>query len=580
MRERGTPDGGDGMLKISPTDALAAALEKERAYRDVYGPASEPMAFEIARAADSLLMGDLLGFAPKGKLDRMELFIREWGINDALARTIPLEQGSAPFRLFPSRPENQAQVDDFLFSCGAIRLGEKMLAWLREGLVSGDYREHHDPDMGSLKVLVLTTADPSLGDEIVNRAWLRWEADGAVRAGRSREAALAAEHRKLEPQLARTCSLMRDAFPVYDEAYALMDLFEEQGAHYLERMFGRDLFGPDDVIGGFRFCDYLAAIRVLSGMQHLHLAVFRILRARHPSLDIRNLLAWPCSVEITAGLVARRLDCSVEEAARLLDPLTMSGVNAARHGAVGDPVWPALIRASRDTFIHPLFGLDVNPHLFLLTNLRHDHRGDWDRAANGREGRWQSELAELLDGSRYDQVRAKGLLLRKDGRHLTDIDFAAYDRGSGDLLLVQLKWQHPFDADDKTRRSMARNLVEGGNQWTEAVTGWLAEHGPEEMVKRLGFTLGASPRPCLLVLARYGAQFSGRADRDKRATWTSWPHFKKAWRHAGRKSARDLAHFIRRDVTEAKRRHKGVTTTFKVGGLGVLLNPSRVPSAP
>lgn len=568
------------MPKILPTEALIAALEKERAYRDAYGPASEPVAFEVARAADNLLMGDLLGFAPKGKLDRMELAIREWGINDAFARMIPPDQGSAPFRLFPSRPENQAQVDDFLFSCGAIRLGEKMLAWLREGLVSGDYREHHDPDIGPLKVLVLTTADPSLGDEIVNRMWLRWDADGKVRAGRSREAALMAEHRKLEPQLERMCGLIRDAFPVYDEAYALLGLFEDQAAHYLERMFGRDLFGPDDVIGGFPFRDYLAAVRVLSGMQHLHLAAFRILHARHPSLDVRNLLAWPCSAEITTGLVARSLDCTVEDAALLLQPLTMSGENAARHGAIGDSVWPALIRASRNTFIHPLFGLDVNPYLFLLTNLRHDHRADWDRAANGREGRWQSEFAEVLDGSRYDQVRAKGLLLRKEGRHITDVDFAAYDRNSGDLMLVQLKWQHPFDADDKTRRSMARNLVVGGNQWIEVVTGWLTEHGAEEMVKRLGFALGASPRPRLFVLARYGAQFSGRADRDERATWTSWPHFKKAWRHTSRRSARDLAHFIRRDATEVKRRHKGVATTFKVGDLGVLLNPSRAPSTP
>jgi hypothetical protein len=566
--------------KISPIEALVAALEKERAYRDAYGPASEPVAFEIARAADNLLMGDLLGFAPKGKLDRMELAIREWGINDAFARMIPLEQGSAPFRLFPSRPENQAQVDDFLFSCGAIRLGEKMLAWLREGLISGDYREHCSPDNDSLKVLVLTTADPSLGDEIVNRTWLRWEADDKVRVGRSREATLMVEFRRLEPQLGRMCSLIRGAFPVYDEAYALIDIFEGHAAHYLERMFGRDLFGLDDIVGGFRFRDYLAAIRVLSGMQHLHLAVFRILRSRHPSLDVRNLLAWPSSVEITVGLVSRRLDCAVEEAIRLLQPLTMSGENAVCHGAIGDPVWPALIRASRNTFIHPLFGLDVNPYLFLLANLRHDHRADWDRAANGREERWQSEFAELLDGSRYDQIRAKGLLLRKEGRHLTDVDFAAYDRNSGDLMLVQLKWQHPFDADDKARRSMARNLVEGGNQWTEAVMGWLTEHSAEEMVKRLGFALGASPQPRLFVLARYGAQFSGRADRDGRATWTSWPHFKKAWRHASRKSACDLACFIRRDTTEAKRRHNSVATTFKVGDLGVLLNPLRAPTTP
>ena len=172
-----------------------------------------------------------------------------------------------------------------------------------------------------------------------------------------------------------------------------------------------------------------------------------------------------------------------------------------------------------------------------------------------------------------------GMILRKDGRQLTDVDFTAYDRRSGDLLLVQMKWQHPIGADDKARRSMARNLAETGNQWIDTVSGWLERHGAEELVQRLGFQLGATPRPRLFVLARYHAQFSGSSDRDARAEWTSWPHFRKAWQHMGRRPARDLAKFIRRDSAEAKRRHASTGLTFVVGDLSVMLNPRSAPPA-
>lgn len=568
------------MTVSSPIEVLEAALDAARARRDMYGPASERVAFETARAADYVMMGDLLGFAPKGHTARMELAIRQWGINDAFARTIPSEPVAQQFRFFPSHPENQAQVDDHLFLCGSIRLGERMLGWLREGLVTGEYREHRHPERGRIRVLILNTADASLGDEAVNRTWLRWEADGKVRAGRAREAELAKALQKMEPQLARMCQLIGGAHPAYDEAFALLDAFVEFGSHYVDRMFGRDLLDPADVIGGLPFQDYLDTVRILSGLQHLHLAVLQLLRARHPGLEIRNLMAWPSAVETTRNLIARRLDCEGGAVDALLAPLTLSGSNASRHAASGDPVWPALIRASRDTFIHPLFGLDVNPHLFLLSNLRFEHRSDWDRATDGREERWQAELETLLTGSPYDQIRRDGLMLRDNGKDLTDIDFAAYNRVNGDLLLFQLKWQHPFDADDRARRSMGRNLVTKGNEWIEKVCDWTSNHGTGELVRRLGFTLGEEPRPRLVVLARYGAQFSGWSARDRRATWTSWPHFIKAWRHNVGKPARSLTDFIRRDAAEAKARYKAVSSPILIDDLGVLLNPTRVPPKP
>lgn len=166
---------------MDPIDALATALAGQRAYRDSYRPASESVLFELARAADDYLMREPLGMMPKNRIDRMALAIREHGINDALTQMLPAELTEGQFRLFPSLPANSQQCDDFLFACGSIRLGEKMLVWLREGLITGEYRED-DGEGGPLRVLILRTNNPSLGDEIINRSWLRWDSDTRARA--------------------------------------------------------------------------------------------------------------------------------------------------------------------------------------------------------------------------------------------------------------------------------------------------------------------------------------------------------------------------------------------------------------
>ena len=164
---------------------------------------------------------------------------------------MPEKLAEGPFRLFPSRPENQSRTDDFLRSCGSIQLAERMLGWLREGLVSGEYREDGSGEE-KFRVLLLRTADPSLGDEAIDRAWLRWESDARMRRMRSRERELMVRYRRIGPQPAGTCDLVRGAFPTYDAAYVMLDYFESCAEFYLDRMFGPDLLGPAISSAGFR----------------------------------------------------------------------------------------------------------------------------------------------------------------------------------------------------------------------------------------------------------------------------------------------------------------------------------------
>lgn len=560
----------------TPADILARAIADEKVHLSGYSPGSQAITLELVRALDRLFMSEVVEPKPHGVEERLHRRIMEWGMNEALLRALPPSLSDAPFKLFPSTPERQDQVDEFLFRCGTLTLAEQMAEWLREGLVSAEYRRHESEDRPVLRALVLRTADPSLGDEVIGRSGLAWESSLKTLRNRARERELALRHREVERELESRCVLLDGFVPFCPIDEPLCDFFEECAAVYLDRIFAQDMLGPDDRIGGFPFRDYLDTVRVLSGRQHRHLAMLRVLRRRHPEADLRNLLTHQAQAEELHAYVALRRGISPEIAERLLEPLTLSPGNLELHLRSRDPVWPSLIRTNKGTYIEPLFGLDINPYLFLAKSLRGAFEDEWSVLANRRERRWIEEMESLFAGSRLQTV-ARSTMLRQDGRDVTDIDFTAYDGQNGDLLLFQLKWQQPVGADDAARRSMGSNLIRTGNKWVAAVEGWIAEHGISELMRRLGLKISAEPRIRLFVVARYNAHFGGRSGRDDRAVWTSWAHFRKAWQHRSKRPTKDLVNFLRRQATEAKRRSGERTLTFPINDVTVLLNPRKVP---
>lgn len=227
----------------------------------------------------------------------------------------------------------------------------------------------------------------------------------------------------------------------------------------------------------------------------------------------------------------------------------------------------------------PTFGIDINPFLFLLTDLRFRYESDWFRVANNREHRWIDELAALFSAPKWEILR-HNLRLREDGKDLTDIDFATYDKEANELAVMQLKWQHPVGMDNRGRRSAGKNLFDESNRWIAAVISWLERHGIEELMRRFGFNSKCSPKVSLFVLGRYHVHLSGFDNRDNRAIWSDWAHFRRICiEEAKTLSLEQLAMRIRKDVLYARSIKRGESTMFPVGNIVVVLNPTSVPPA-
>ena len=99
----------------------------------------------------------------------------------------------------------------------------------------------------------------------------------------------------------------------------------------------------------------------------------------------------------------------------ILASFVLRGDNLELHAKGGQTVWAPIVQASAHALLLPVYGLDINPFLFLFTELRARHEKDWFRIANNRERRWIEEIERLFEGARW-QTHRKNLRLRAGGK--------------------------------------------------------------------------------------------------------------------------------------------------------------------
>lgn len=565
----------------NPVERLRGAMEQQRAYLRAYEQRAETLTYETLRGLDDIFCRDLMEpYRTVSKTDRMFRDISTWGINNALARLVPQKPTSGPFRDFASRESAQSQVDDFLFSCGALELASRYEGWLTDGIVEGEVQRHpgEQPDE-AVEVLILRKKASSYFEEGIGFSGLRSSAERIVALDRGKEMRLERQHRRLKRELASRVELV-DGWRVNYVATPELDAYFLDWARlYLRRMYSQELIGAEDLIGGRPFSDYVEVLSRLSGRSQMRIAFAAILKARHPTAHLRNLLTSYCGRADLVQALADDLDAELSTIESILSCLTLGPDNLATHTAGGDPTWAPIVQASEANLILPVYGIDINPFAFLLADLRARHERDWFRVANRREERWLDELEQLFVGDRW-KSKVRNLRIREGGRDITDIDFVVYDQKANELGLFQLKWQQPIGMDNRARRSAGRNLVGASNKWIEDVLAWLDRLGAAELCSRLRLKTVATPKIHLLVLGRYHAHFSGFDEQDSRAVWSDWAHFQKVRLANPKSSVSRLISDVRNAVTFSRSKVMTESIAFPLGDLSVILNPTRVPPPP
>lgn len=559
-------------------EALNERIDRQRAFLEQWRKPSEPLLFETLRAIDELFCRELFeGDASASDPARLaELSTMTWGVNKALARMIPDRLATGPFKLFQSVEDLQARADSFLLHCGILERAELLRAWVAEGLVSARF-ETPSKSMSSeiREIMILDTRHPSLFAEFLSLRHLEWVSERVREFDLPLEQDLANRLARMTPALQSRVRKLGDWGISYDTTEEIDELFAECGQLYLRRMWSQDLIGLDDKIGGHEFRDYLGILAALSGRAQKHLNFAMLLKQRHPELDRRNLLTTFCTYEELVEGLADHLDADTPLIRDLLPCITLTPGNRDVHTLTAETAWAPLVRASQDFCILPLYGLEINPFLFLLRDLQARYPKDWSLAANNRERRWLVDLKAVFPTGRW-VVPDRNLKLRDDGRTVTDIDFFAYDRTRNELALFQLKWQQPVGIDNRARRSAGKNLVEEGNRWIASVCAWLNKYGAAELSRRAGIDSKPELRVTFFVIARYNAFYSGYSGQDERAVWADWGHLLKARMENPAVSLIELAALLKQDTNAGASMYPGDSYFVPIQDLMILMNPQRI----
>ncbi|MDP9010479.1 MAG: hypothetical protein M3N91_17540 [Pseudomonadota bacterium] len=564
---------GDGRVVLREKIAL------QREFLDRWKQPVEPLLLETLRAIDHVFCEELFrGGPPETRGTANLISTLGWGVNHALTRMIPDGLPDAPFRYFPSNAQTQAQADELLLHAGILERAERLSGWLEEGLVTQTLRTLDATlPSGIRQILVLKTIHPSMYRELISDAHRKWASDLQVHIDRRWEEEVGRRHAALLPLLEK-CVDVHDGWGMtYRTTKEIDDHFVECGQIYLRRMWSGDLLGLEDRIGGRQFNEYLGVLVALGARAQKHLCMATILKRRRPELDLRNLLTTFSPYEEFVSLLAASLDADRRHIEELLISLTLAPSNRDVHTRSGEAAWAPVVRSSRGFCLLPLYGLEINPFLFLLTDLEARYPDDWFRAANRREDRWLKALALIFAPERW--TTARNVKLRTSGRTVTDIDFLAYDKTSNEIGIFQLKWQGPVGMDNRARRSAGKNLGVQGNKWIEAVLVWLESHGTRELAIRAGIEVLPGVRVRLFIVARYNAFFSGFADQDSRAVWTDWNHVSKVRLESPKASVFELADLLTEQAAALASSLAGESYVIPLQDLAVILNPKTEPEA-
>ena len=250
---------------------------------------------------------------------------------------------------------------------------------------------------------------------------------------------------------------------------------------------------PDAELGECTGADMVTTVHMLVGRYLAHIVYVEEARKRLPDINVAmSLCIWKTRPELIAELIT--IGTPPPLAAAVVDLVAIGSDDAPVFLKEHSPSFPLLIKIADDYLLMPISSVFRNP-LKHIRALRESNTPAMHHAVRSHHEAWMAtDLCGLFQGDRYQCV-ARQTKLRSRGRVVTDIDAAILDYITGDLVLIQLKWQDFDSSTLKTQRSKAKNFVEKVEAWGSAVSSWIDEHGVAALCQVLKLKLPAGKLP-------------------------------------------------------------------------------------
>lgn len=241
---------------------------------------------------------------------------------------------------------------------------------------------------------------------------------------------------------------------------------------------------PDADLGGFDGALLTNMVLALVSAKLKHIIFVDEGARRHADTNYHmSLTIWKTEQELLDDMLYVT-GASEEEVRAALNWIVVGREDAVHYAREHLPGLPILIQLRPGFVLSPVTGVFRNPlhpirmrmerRVPSLRNAFSKHREVWMR----------EDLYGLFQGNRFHRVDGQ-MRLRRNGKTVTDIDAALFDVVTGDLALIQLKWQDFSTTNVNSQVSKARNFVAQVEDWGERVTDWIDEVGVDELRRAL-----------------------------------------------------------------------------------------------
>lgn len=282
-------------------------------------------------------------------------------------------------------------------------------------------------------------------------------------------------------------------------------------------------FSEQSKFDGIAYGSFISAIIDLSGYAAKHIHFAGLLQSSHPELIAENLFYNIKMEDDIIQLIQENRRCSKKQAQVILSSVSISSDNSELYN-LGQVSCAPLVKISRNQYLQSVAGSLFHPFSFLLSSLQQKFPNDFSQNINNRESMFREELYETV-GAEFTCID-HNIVVKYDGKVVTDIDAAIVDKNNGEIALFQLKWQNQTVDSVRSLHSKALNYEKETIYWVESVERWLEQTSKADIAGHLGSGIKEKDidksKIFLFVLGRNHGHYSGTQLKGEKVVWVQW----------------------------------------------------------
>lgn len=234
----------------------------------------------------------------------------------------------------------------------------------------------------------------------------------------------------------------------------------------------------------FNGSDLTAVVLVITSIYLKHEHFTSLASKKHSEISIQQSLTTWLPFDEFINSISHFTGIVISKVSEILNTIALKAEDIMflrNHTSI---FMPLLIDLGNGYIIKPISSILTNPFFSIISLLEYKTPHIRHNISKHREEWMRNEIYSLFLGERY--IRVEGNVNLKDaGKIVTDIDGAVYDKFTGQLAIIQIKWQDFFINDVKKLKSKANNLCKGFDEWATKVDNWINDNGLQELSRNL-----------------------------------------------------------------------------------------------